>query len=166
MSMGAAAEAFGETLAELGLHDGDPEIGDPRALGRRAALLAVAGPLWRRHLGPILNTGQVASLLGVGTRQAVSDRVKRGRLLALPAGERGLGYPAFQFAPTGETYPGVAVVLDAFSTARLSPHTIASWFMTPQATLGDRTPAEWMVEGGDTSELLKAARRTAARAAR
>ncbi|MGH9380080.1 MAG: hypothetical protein ACRD2Z_05660, partial [Thermoanaerobaculia bacterium] len=67
MAKSAAAEAFRETLAELGIDETDPELGDPRALGRRGALLAVAGAVWRRHLGPLLSTKQVAELLGVGT---------------------------------------------------------------------------------------------------
>ncbi len=163
--MSAAAEAFEEALAEFGLDERDADFGDPRALGRRAALLAVAGTVWRRHLGPLLTSKQVAELLGVGTRQAVSDRVKRRRILALPAGERELAYPSFQFGPTGEPYPAMASVLEVFSTAKLSPHTIASWFVTPQDALDGATPAEWMAEGRDVERVVVAARRSAARTA-
>lgn len=166
MTKSVAAEAFQETLLELGIDEADPELGDPRALGRRAALLAVAGAAWRRHLGPLLNTKQVADLLGVGTRQAVNDRVKRRRILALPTEDRELAYPAFQFGKTGKPYPAVAPVLEALTAARLSPHTIASWFVTPQATLDDLTPARWLTEGRDTDRLLAAAYRSAARASR
>lgn len=166
MSMSAAADAFEEALTELGFDDGDLDIGDPRSLGRRAALLAVAGTVWRRHLGPLLTTKQVAELLGVTTRQAVSDRVKRHRILALPAGERELTYPAFQFSANGEPYRAMASVLEVFSTAKLSPHTIASWFVTPQRALDGAAPAEWMAENRGAERLLVAARRAAARTAR
>jgi hypothetical protein len=142
MVKSAAAEAFQQTLVELGIDETDPELGDPRALGRRAALL------------------------GVRTRQAVNDRVKRHRLLALPTADRELAYPTFQFGDTGQPYPAIAPVLEAFTSAGLSPHTIASWFVTPQATLDEATPARWLAEGGDTERLVAAARRSAARAAR
>ena len=124
MVRSVAAVAFEETLAELGVDELDPEMGDARSLGRKGALLAVAGTVWRRHLGPLLNTKQVAELLGVGTRQAVNDRVRRHRILALPADGRELAYPAFQFNERGEPYPALALVLEAFAAARLSPHTI------------------------------------------
>ena len=163
MARSAAAAAFEEMLAELGVDERDPEIGGARSLGRRAALLAVAGTVWRRHLGPLLDTKQVAELLRVGTRQAVSDRVKRHRILALPTGERDLAYPAFQFTEKGQPYAAMATVLEAFAPARLSPHTIASWFVTPQPELDEATPAEWMAEGHEAERLVLAARRTAAR---
>lgn len=166
MTRSVAAEAFHETLMELGIDEADPELGDPRTLGRRAALLAVASAAWRRHLGPLLNTKQVAELLGVGTRQAVNDRVRRHRILALPTEDRELAYPAFQFGTMGKPYPAIAPVLETFAAAKLSPHTIASWFVTPQAMLDDLTPALWLAEGRGTDHLLAAARRSAARASR
>jgi len=166
MPLTAAAEAFQETLAELGVDELDPEIGDAGALGRKAALLAVAGMVWRRHLGPLLNTKQVADLIGVGTRQAVNDRVKRHRILALPTTERDLAYPAFLFDDRGQPYRALAPVLEAFASARLSPHTISSWFVTPQAALDGETPAAWLAEHGDPERLLRAARRSASRTAR
>lgn len=166
MVRSVAAEAFQETLAELGIDEADPELGDPRSLGRRGALLAVAGAVWRRHLGPLLNTRQVAELLRVGTRQAVHDRVKRHRILALSTGERERAYPAFQFNDSGQPYPAIAPVLEAFANARLSPHTIASWFVTPQPVLEDSTPARWIAEGRNNDRLIQAAHRTAARTRR
>src|SRR5260370_200925 len=48
----AAAKAFEETLEELDLPDSTPELRDPKSLGRRAALLAVAEAGWAPHLGP------------------------------------------------------------------------------------------------------------------
>lgn len=165
-SQSAAAAAFEETLVELGIDEGDLDIGDARKLGRRGALLAVAGTVWRRHLGPLLNTRQVADLLGVGSRQAVNDRVRRQRILALPTHERDLAYPAFQFNEQGEPYAGIALVLEAFAGAVLSPHTVASWLVTPQGALDGSTPVEWMGEGRDPARLVTAARRSASRAAR
>lgn len=163
-----AAAAFKQTLTSLGVDDADAdlELDDPRAFGRRGALLAVATTLWRRHLGPLLTTGEVAALLGVGSRQAVNDRVRRRRILAVPTGDRELAYPSFQFSDSGEPYPAVARVLEAMAPAGLSPHTEASWFVTGQPALDGATPAAWMLAGGDPDVLVTAARRSAARLSR
>ena len=161
-----AGAAFEDTLVELGIDQGDLDAGDARKLGRRGALLAVAGTVWGRHLGLLLDTRQVAELLGVGTRQAVNDRVRRQRILALPTDERDLAYPAFQFNEKGEPYAAMGLVLEAFAGAMLSPHTVASWCVTPQAALDGSTPAQWMGEGRDPERLVIAARRSASRAAR
>lgn len=166
MSMSAAAAAFEEALVELGFDEDDPAVGDVRSFGRRAALLVAADTVWGRHLGPMLSTKQVIQLLRVTTRQAVNDRVRRHRLLALPGHDRELDYPAFQFRANGEPYPGVPAVLKAFSTAGISPPTIASWFVTPQPDLDGVTPVEWMAAARDDNELAHAAQRSAQRLAR
>jgi hypothetical protein len=55
----------------------------------------------------------VASLLGV-TRQAVEDRRRRGRLLAVTDERGGRHYPAVQFDPvTGRMLPGLEAALAA-----------------------------------------------------
>jgi hypothetical protein len=129
-------------------------------LGERAALLAVAGQVWRRHLGPLLTTGDLQKL-GGRSRQAVHEQVKRRRLLALPA-RGGSLFPAFQVDRRGRPRAGMGEVLAAFEGAVESPFTVASWFETPQPLLDDRTPADWLVAGDDPSRLAQAARRAAA----
>jgi hypothetical protein len=136
-------------------------LGDPRELGERAALLAVAEMAWSRHLGALLDTHQVQALLGVGTRQAVSDRARRGGLLALPTSSGRVLFPAFQFGPGGRPHPVLPRVLEVFGEAEMEPWLVASWFRTPQALLGDSSPADWMARGKAEETLLEAARRTA-----
>ena len=59
------------------------DLGTPEALaGRMAAAIPLPSP-WDEVLGPFYGTGQVRRLLGGITRQAVDDRVRRRRLLAL-----------------------------------------------------------------------------------
>jgi hypothetical protein len=140
-------------------------LGDPRELGERAALLAVAEMAWSRHLGALLDSHQVQALLGVGTRQAVSDRARRGGLLALPTTSGRVYFPAFQFGPGGRPHPALPKVLAVFAQAEVGPWTVASWFRTPQALLDDTAPADWMGQGKDEERLLEAARRTAAKLA-
>jgi|SRR5947209_11500834 len=162
----AAAQAFEETLEELDLPDSTPELQDPRNLGRRAALLAVAKAVWGQYLGPLLEARDVQLLLGVRSRRAVSDLARRGRLLALNASDGRKVYPAFQFAKEGgRPFPEIAQVLKIFAGAVETPYTIASWFVSPQDLLADKTPAAWLQEGGDPTLLFEAARRDAWRLA-
>lgn len=140
-----------------------PAAEDPVELGERAVLLVVAQSAWRRHLGTLFETSDVQALLGVGTRQAVSDRARRGGLLMLPTADGRRYYPAFQFGPSGRPYAVLPRLLALFSEADVSPYTVASWFQTPQSLLDDATPARWMGEGQPEEPLLEAARRTAAR---
>lgn len=145
--------------------EGEGGLGDPRELGERAALLAVAEMAWSRHLGVLLDTHQVQALIGVGTRQAVSDRARRGGLLALPTASGRVFFPAFQFGTDGQPHPALPKALRVFAEAEVDPWTVASWFRTVQALLDDATPADWMGHGRSEQRLLEAARRTAAKLA-
>src|ERR671925_2439488 len=88
LALDTAAASFKATLRELGLSGDEPELGDAERLGQRAALVAAAGALWQRQLGPLLDMRQAQQLLGVGSRQAVHDLIQRQRLLALQAEDR------------------------------------------------------------------------------
>jgi hypothetical protein len=157
----AAAKAFEEALEELKLPDDAPDLQDPRALGRRAALLAASEALWSKVLAPLFDVEQAQSVLKVGSRQAVSDLAKRERILAVDgSGGRKL-YPGFQFGPNGRPYPEVAQVIRIFAGVVETPYTIASWFVSPQDLLNEETPAAWMRAGREPELLLEAARRSA-----
>ncbi len=161
-----AARAFEKTLEELERQDDAPDFGDPAALGRRAALLAASEAVWGRHLGPLFDMDQTRTLLNVGSRQAVSDLARRGRLLALEASGGRKLYPAFQFGPGGRPYAEVPRVLEIFAGAVESPYTIASWFVSPQDLLEGETPTAWLRSRREPEPLFEAARRVAARLAR
>lgn len=162
-----ASESFRETLEELGLTKPAAELGTPEELGRRAALAAAAEATWKDHLGPLLDANRVQQLLGVKSRQAVSDLGARRRLLSLPQSGRRVVYPAFQFASNGRPFGVLPRLLAEFDTRRAvaSPWTIASWFVTPQPLLGRWTPARWLKAGRDPEKVVGAARRAAARMA-
>jgi hypothetical protein len=157
-----AARAFERTLEELERQENAPDLGDPTELGRRAALLATAEAVWGRHLGPLFDVEQVKAVLAVGSRQAVSDLAKRGRLLALDASGGRKLYPAFQFGPDGRPYPELARILAAFEGAIETPYTVASWLVSPQDLLEGETPAAWMRLRRAPELLQEAARRAAA----
>jgi hypothetical protein len=158
-----AAQSFEQTLAELGVGEGEAAVEDPAALGRRAAFLAASDVLWERHLGPLYTTRQVRELMGIGSRQAISERVKRGRLLSVPGPGAKPLFPAFQFTGSGRPLPGLGAILDAFRDAVASPYTVASWFVTPEPLLADATPVAWLRDAGATDRAVQAAARYAER---
>jgi hypothetical protein len=162
-AIAAAVAAFEEMLEELSLSGSELELEDPAELGRRAALLVAARAVWDRHLGTLLDGRQVQELLGVHTRQAVNDLMKRRRLLGLPVKPRRWAFPSFQFAVSGRPYAILPDVLTAFDGVVATPYTIASWFVTPQPLLNGQAPAEWLKDGGDPELVRQAAQRSAAR---
>lgn len=164
-SVAVAVEAFEQALADLGVDELDVEPDTLAAVGRRAALLVAADWLWRRHLGASFDTREVQALLGGSTRQAVSDLVRRGRLLILPRSNGQLGYPAFQFDQTGRPFAVIAEVQRLFDEVRLDPYTRASWFVTAKEFLADQSPAEWLHAGNTPDQVVEAARRSTARLA-
>ena len=154
-----AVESFEQTLAELGVGEEGNEVADPAALGRRAALLAAGEVVWQRHLGPLYSTKQVRELMGIGSRQAISERVKRRRLLAVPGSEGRPQFPAFQFTPAGRPLPGLHPILELFEAVVETPYMTASWFVTPEPLLDGKTSADWLRQGGSPDLALKAASR-------
>lgn len=161
--LATAAKSFERTLSELGITGDEEELEDLSALGRRAALLAASDVIWHKHLGPLYSSKQVRELMGRGTRQSVSELVKRRRLLALPQEDGRLAFPAFQFAPGGRRLRGLEHILDAFHGAAETPYTVASWYVTPEPLLKGKTPAEWLRRGRPEAPALEAAQRYAAR---
>jgi len=128
--------------------------------------MAAAEAAWTKHLGPLLEAKQVKELLGVGTRQAVSDLRSRGRLLGLRRQDGRVVYPAFQFGPGGRPFSALPQVLELMGDrAALDAWTVASWFVSPQTLLDGATPADWLHRKRDPERVVRAARRTAARLA-
>src|SRR5262249_43927297 len=120
----------------------DPEV--QTRLGRRGALLATSELTWEDHLGPLLEWGDVAAVLGtVSTRQGVIALANRRRLLALPTKSGKLLYPAFQFRGA-RMLSGLHELLVQLDQSGASPWTQASWFVTSQDELGGETPAEYL----------------------
>src|SRR6266566_4029404 len=112
--LATAAKSFERTLSELGITGDEDHLS---ALGRRAALLAASDLVWHKQLGPLYSSKQVREVMGRGTRQSVSELVKRRRLLALPQEDGRLAFPAVQFGPGGRRLRGLEHILEAFHGA-------------------------------------------------
>src|SRR5438270_1543503 len=113
-AIASATASFRRTLRKLGPEIEEQALDDPAQFGRRAALLAAAEVLWNRQLGGWLDVQEVQALLGVTTRQAVHDLVKRGKLLGLPMRNGRIVFPRPQFGPDGRPYPAIAGIVAAF----------------------------------------------------
>lgn len=153
-----ASTAFNDALAEL-IGDRPPEL-DAAEAGRRAALRAVAGTVWSDAVGPFYDTDGVMALLGGVTKQAVNDRVRRHRLLALKTGSGRLVYPAAQFDEHG-VIDGLGKVLDVLVPDETEAWTVASWLTTRDPGLGARSPIE-ALRAGDVDAVVTAAHDVAA----
>jgi hypothetical protein len=151
--MTRAAEAFDETLHQLGLEAA--ELEDER-FGRRAALLAASELLWERELGPLATTSQVGELLGC-SRQAIHERVQRRTLLALPA-SAGQVFPLFQFTSSGQSVPGLSQVVRELAGVVETPYTIATWLVSPEPELDRRAPIQLLRDGRVEPVVTAAAR--------
>ncbi len=152
-----ATAAFRRRLTELVESAGLPRE-EPEALGERAGLAAAASALWTDHAGPFLDTEGVSALLDGVSKQAVSQRVRGRRLLALQTGSGRLVYPLWQFHD-GTPLPGLAEVL---ATAGYDPGrpvtgwTVASWLATDDPDLGGAPRA--LLAAGRLEPVLAAAR--------
>ena len=135
----SATQAFEDSLSTL-VGSAQPHV-DPLALGRQAALQAIAGQLWSEHLGPLYDTEGVQALLGGVSKQAVSDRVRRHRLIALRTGSGRMVYPAFQFERQA-VITGLGEVLSLIAPNDEEMWLAASWFVTPDPALGDISPID------------------------
>lgn len=152
-----ATAAFQAALSEI-VGTQSPSL-DPVAAGRSAALEALAGAHWTDEIGPFYDSAGVRQLLGQITKQAVSDRVQRHRLLALRTGSGRLVYPTFQFNGRDVTN-GLPEVLGIVAPDNVEAWYTASWLTTPDPALGGRSPIV-ALKSGQTNEVAAAARELA-----
>lgn len=113
-------------------------------LARESALTsALAGALTRER---------AAERIGV-TPQAVSERLKAGKLIGLRRG-REWRFPAWQFADEG-TLPLLDALIDAWPGTSLA---LSTWAVTPSVDLDGRTPAQALMRRGGPERVLELAR--------
>jgi hypothetical protein len=156
--MTRSAEAFQAALAELGIDESEL---DPERFGRRAALLAASELLWQRDVGPLVTTSRLQDLLRC-SRQAINERVRNGRILALPTEKGEHLYPLWQFGPTSQPLQGIAEIIETFAGAVATPWTIASWLVSEEPELDGKPPIE-ALRRGEAGTVLAAARHYAER---
>lgn len=114
-------------------------------------LAALVAPLW--------SAGHTREVLGL-SQQAMLDRARAGSLLALTTSDGAVFYPVWQFEKR-EGNVQVKPGLRKFVTV-LRDHdqwTVAVLIKTPAAELADKSPLDWVCDGGDTTTLVTYAER-------
>jgi hypothetical protein len=155
---------FRRTLAEIGGQPSSP--GDAEVLGRRAAMVVLAGGAWERALGELLTSAEARVLLGGISREALRKRVLSGSVIALRDDGDLIRYPRWQFdAANSAPFAAIKKLNEIFGKAGLDPWTLAAFATAPQPELDDRTPVE-AFSGADLEPLLLSARRAVADLAR
>jgi hypothetical protein len=153
-------EEFRRTLTEIGGQPSSAE--DAEVLGRRAAMVVLAGGAWERALGDLLTSAEARALLGGISREALRKRVASGSVIALRDDAGLVRYPRWQFDAAGGTpFGAIKNLNEIFGGAGLDPWTIASFATTPQPELGGRTPVNAFADA-DVDPLLRSAHRAVA----
>jgi len=106
----------------------------------------------RKAAEPVLETGEVCSLLGV-SRETIRKKVDRKQLLALPKGGDRV-FPAFQFKD-GDVLPGFAEVLAALDTD--SPFVALSFLLSKSPGFAGKSAYE-LVQSGELEPVMAEAR--------
>lgn len=153
-------EEFRRTLTEIG---GQPSSADDaELLGRRAAMVVLAGGAWERALGELLTSAEARVLLGGISREALRKRVLSGSVIALRDDAGLLRYPRWQFDPaSGAPFGAIKKLGEVFGEVGLDSWTLAAFATAPQPELGDRAPVDAFADE-DPAPLLLSARRAVA----
>ncbi len=153
-------EEFRRTLTEIGGQPRSPD--DAEVLGRRAAMVVLAGGAWERALGELLTSAEARALLGGVSREALRKRVLSGSVIALRDDAGLIRYPRWQFdAASGAPFGAIKQLNEVFGVAGLDSWTLAAFATAPQPELGDRMPVDAFADE-DSDPLLLSARRTVA----
>ena len=140
------ADDFADRISDLILTPGDDTP------NRLATLLA---PFW--------SSTKVQTELGLKSRQALDERRKSGRVLALKTSDNHRIYPVSQFQRRGNHIEVKPELIKMLSVLRdHDPWSVAVLLHTPAPELGTLTPLDWIRKRRDTAVLETLARHVAA----
>jgi hypothetical protein len=160
--LGALTAGLHERLEAVAAAGGDPaRLGSAADLARRMLAVVPAAHPWDEQIGPFYETAGLVRWLNV-TKQALSDRVRRGRLLAVTTADGRVLYPARQFADR-QLVQGLPETLAAFRATPVDGWAIAAWLTTPCSALGHSTPLDWLHTHTKPGPAVDAAHEAAAR---
>lgn len=100
----------------------------------------------------LMTSEEVADMLNL-TRQAVDKRRQTGKLIAIPQGQRGFGYPVCQFNARGPL-PGLDQMLLALGTT--DGWGQLTFLLSPNSVLNNKPPLDFLREG-QVAAVTKAA---------
>lgn len=155
-------DELGRRAQAMAAAGNDPaDLGTPAEVAARL-LAGVPEPSAWSALGPFYSTRGVCRILGGVTRQAVEERRRRHRIIALRTAEGGWVYPAFQFDERNRPLAPIVAAHRRLVDSGMSPWTAAATLLGPQTELGGRSIAEHLRGGGDAGAVDDLVRHTAA----
>jgi hypothetical protein len=142
---------------------GAADLGRPTDVAARMLdTVPVVAPSPWSALGPFYSGAGVARMLGGVTRQAVDDRRRRRRIVALRTSDDVWLYPAFQFDAAGRLVDGIARAFGLLVAAGLDDWTAASTLVGTQPELGERSIVEHLRADGAMEPIVALVEHTAA----
>ena len=154
-----------ERRLSLLLEHGHP-LGTAEKLAERMLNALPTPSRWDNRLGPFYGTGQLARLLGDISRQAVSDRRERRRLLGLKTPDGVVIYPAFQLDEQNRVLKGLPEVLQCFRGVEGDDWEVAGWLITPLRPLKGSSVIDWLRNGQPVEKAVAQAEAAAKRFSR
>lgn len=119
-----------------------------------------------QQVGPFYDTSGLLSWIG-GSRQALSGRVERGRVVACQLESGRWVYPTWQFRDDGTVDDAYITVWRALRGAQSAPvadpWTCALWMCAPHPDLDRISPVEWLRAGNDLEPVVTLARQISSR---
>lgn len=151
-----AAEVRRQLRARARGADPAVELGDPHEVAARMVAAVPERSPWNA-LGPFYSTTGIAKVLGGVSRQAIEERRRRRRLIALRTQDGTWVYPAFQLDDRSRLVPEVVDAHRRLTGGGVDPWAAASVLLGPQPELGGRSIRDHLAAGldpGAVEELL------------
>ena len=100
----------------------------------------------------VLNSSAVAARIGLKSRQAVHDRLRKGTIVGWQAAKRGYVFPNRQFDQRNRPIEGVTEIVALLGDA----YEGWMWLTTPHSAFGGEEPLTWLAKG-DRDRVVGAA---------
>lgn len=140
------------------------ELGSPAEVAERMLeTVPIAAPSPWEHVGPFYSGKGVARMLGGVTRQAVDDRRRRNKIVALRTTDGVWLYPTFQFGPDGTVDQRVVTAFCRLRDGGAGDWMAGSIMVTPQHDLDGRGVADHLHQGHDPERVTRLVDRAVAR---
>lgn len=113
-----------------------------------------------RRFGKFYTTAKVMDILGTGSRQSVTNMIRRNTILRVRTADGRNAFPALQFdEKAGRLIDGLREVLQTLLPAAATSWTVLDWLVTPMGEVGGRRAIDAV--GDDASGVLALARQDA-----
>lgn len=125
---------------------------EPIRVGAEEAVVRMAERTREGASGTLLTSEELASRLGLKTRQSVHDWLRKGRIVGWRGAKRGHVFPAEQFDDRGRPIEGLNRVVGLFDDG----YAAWMWLTTELASLDGAMPLT-LLSGGEIDRVAKAA---------